>query len=104
LILSNHDDRKGGERLLSESKIEGFSALNWHKLTLRMDGNRIIGLVDGQEVLSSRSDQYPHGMAGLIAPFRSGGISTPYFDNLEIKPLGKTVHVDARDVNINPLY
>jgi len=104
LILSNHDDRKGGERLLSESKIEGFSALNWHKLTLRMDGNRIIGLVDGQEVLSSRSDQYPHGMAGLIAPFRSGGISTPYFDNLEIKPLGRTVHVDARDVNINPLY
>ena len=35
----------------------------------------------------AKSDRYPKGMAGLMAPMQQHRISTPYFDNLRIYPI-----------------
>ena len=62
-------------------------ALHWHNLKLRFEGDNIIGYVDGKQVVQAKSDHYPKGMVGLMAPMQPNRISTPYFDNLRITPL-----------------
>lgn len=105
LILARKDVEIGGEYTLAAARTEGVSALRWHNLALRFQGDKITGLVDGREVISASSDHYKKGMAGLLAPLHQKRVCTPYFDNLSIKPLGRnaaTSPLTARDHQ--PMY
>ena len=111
LILARKDVEIGGEYTLAEGKLlphgggrEGGFALQWHNLKLSFQGDQITGYVDGKEVVSATSDHYPKGMAGLIAPLQEKRVSTPYFDNLKITPVGRTKVVTAQRLNVEPLY
>ena len=87
LILARKDVEIGGEYTIGQARVEGITPCQWHNLKLRFEGARITGYVDGREVVSATSDHYGHGMAGLLAPLREQCVSTPYFDNLTVKPL-----------------
>ena len=103
-ILARKDVEIGGEYTLSEAKVSGISPLQWHNLRLRFDGDQITGFLDGIEVVKATSDHYSKGMAGLMAPLQEHRISTPYFDNLKINPVGRTKAVTAQRLTVEPLY
>lgn len=84
-IKAMNDNSEGGEKILSTTQIEGISAGTWHNLKLRFHGSQIDGFVDGKQVLSVTNSLYGHGMAGLLAIKFKNKVSTPYFDNLQIK-------------------
>ena len=90
LILARKDVEIGGEYTLDEADISGVAPCQWHNLKLRFEGDLITGYVDGKQAVQATSDHYGKGMAGLIAPLIGRSVSTPYFDNLSIKPLGRT--------------
>ena len=90
IILARKDVEIGGEYTLAEAVAPSVAVCQWHNLKLRFDGDRITGYVDGVEVVQATSDHYRRGMAGLIAPLHEHTISTPYFDNLRITPIGRT--------------
>lgn len=89
---------------MASKRVDGIAACQCHNLKLRFEGNNIIGYVDGKEVVCSTNSQYPRGMAGLMAPMQQHRISTPYFDNLEITPTGKTASCTTGNLDIRPLY
>ena len=95
-ILARKDVEVGGEYVLAEANLmdkglwttdnwvgKSF-ACHWHNLKLRFEGDTITGYVAGIQVVKAKSDRYPKGMAGLMAPMHHQHISTPYFDNLRI--------------------
>ena len=90
LILARKDVEIGGEYTLDEADISGVAPCQWHNLKLRFEGDLITGYVDGKQAVQATSGHYGKGMAGLIAPLIGRSVSTPYFDNLSIKPLGRT--------------
>ena len=104
LILARKDVEIGGEYTLDEAVVNGTAACQWHNLKLRFDGDRITGYVDGNQVVQATSDHYKRGMAGLIAPLHERTVSTPYFDNLRIMPLGRTQPNATAIPVIQPLY
>ena len=104
LILARKDVEIGGEYTLAEAKVNGVSSLQWHNLKLRFEGDQIMGFVDGVEVVRATSDHYGKGMAGLIAPLHERSVSTPYFDNLRIVPLGRTQATSTAIPTMQPLY
>ena len=104
LILARKDVEIGGEYTLDEAVVNGTAACQWHNLKLRFDGDRITGYVDGNQVVQATSDHYKRGMAGLIAPLHERTVSTPYFDNLSITPLGRTQPNATAIPVIQPLY
>ena len=103
-ILARKDVETGGEYTLSEAKVEGITALQWHNLKLRFDDDQITGYVDGVEVVKATSDHYRKGMAGLMAPLQEHRVCTPYFDNLKITPVGRTKVVTDQRLHVRPLY
>ena len=112
-ILARGDVEIGGEYVLAEANLtkneelrmkNGAIALQWHNLKLCFDGDQITGYVDGVEVVRATNDHYRKGMAGLMAPLQEHRVSTPYFDNLKITPLGHTKPVAAGRLNVEPLY
>lgn len=88
LILARKDNEVGGEYTLDSVRVSGISACQWHRLSLRMEGAEIVGCLDGKPVVRATEDRYAKGMAGLLAPRQGEHVSTPYFDNLSIRPLG----------------
>ena len=104
IILARKDVEIGGEYTLAEALAPGIAPCQWHNLKLRFDGDRITGYVDGNQVVQATSDHYKRGMAGLIAPLHERFISTPYFDNLRITPLGRTQANATQIPAIRPLY
>lgn len=105
LILARKDVEIGGEYTLAEAKADGVGPCQWHQLRLRFEGDRITGYVDGKEIVKATSDHYSKGMAGLIAPLHERSVSTPYFDNLQVTPLGRTLPRGTKSLpHINPLY
>lgn len=104
LILARKDVEIGGEYTLAEADVKGISACQWHNLKLRFDGDQIIGYIDGVEVVRATSDHYGKGMAGLIAPLHERSVSTPYFDNVCITPLGRTQATSTSIPTMQPLY
>ena len=108
-ILARKDMEIGGEYVLAEDNLikngAGASfALQWHNLKLRFEGDQITGYVDGVEVVKATSDHYRKGMAGLMAAMQKHRISTPFFDNLKIIPIGRTKVVTAQRMQLAPLY
>lgn len=104
IILARKDVEIGGEYTLAEAVAGNVSALKWHNLKLRFMGDQITGYVDGIEVVQATSDHYGKGMAGLIAPLKEHRVSTPYFDNLKIMPIGRTQATQTVVPQIPPLY
>ena len=104
IILARKDVEIGGEYTLAESVVSNISALQWHNLRLRFQGDQITGYVDGIEVVQTTSDHYGKGMVGLIAPLKEHRVSTPYFDNLKIIPIGRTQATQTVVPAIQPLY
>ena len=104
IILARKDVEIGGEYTLAEAVAPSVAVCQWHNLKLRFDGDRITGYVDGVEVVQATSDHYRRGMAGLIAPLHEHTISTPYFDNLRITPIGRTQANATQIPAIHPLY
>lgn len=104
-IKARKDFEEGGEFPLDSAKVASFGPCRWHTLKIRFEGNDITGYVDGKPVVKTVSNLYPHGMAGLIAPELERGVSTPYFDNLRITPLGRTKAVrTVPKPDVRPLY
>ena len=89
-ILARKDVEVGGEYTLATAHVEGITPCHWHNLRLRFEGDTITGYVDGKQVVQAKSDRYPKGMVGLMAPMQQHRICTPYFDNLRIVPLSLT--------------
>lgn len=106
MIKARKDFEEGGEFVIDSMRVEGLTPCSWHTLKLRFEGDEITGYVDGKQVVHAVSDQYGNGMAGLIAPMMgTTNISTPYFDNLSIKPLGRTSANNLTPVSgVVPLY
>ena len=104
IILARKDVEVGGEYTLDESEVSGIKAQQWHNLRLRFEGDHIAGYVDGALVVKATSDHYGRGMAGLIAPLHKRSVSTPYFDNLKITPLGRTKATPTAVPAMQPLY
>ena len=86
-ILARKDVEVGGEYTLATAQVEGIAPCHWYNLRLRFEGDTITGFVDGKQVVQAKSDRYPKGMVGLMAPMQQQRISTPYFDNLKIVPI-----------------
>ena len=53
---------------------------------------------------TQKSREHMAGMAGLIAPLKEHRVSTPYFDNLKIVPIGRTKATQTTLSAIQPLY
>ena len=104
IILARKDVEIGGEYTLDETLVNGIAPCQWHNLKLSFENDRITGFVDGMEVVRAKSDHYGKGMAGLIAPLLERSVSTPYFDNLRIVPLGRTHATETAIPSIQPIY
>lgn len=105
LILARKDVEVGGEFTLASTTVEGVKACQWHNLKLRFLNDEITGFVDGKEIVKVKSTHYLHGMAGLLSPLQKHRVCTPYFDNLEIQPIGCTQAIGKQNTkNIRPLY
>lgn len=85
------DDSEGGPKELGVVQLPNIGSNQWHNLKLRFDGTIITGFVDDQPVLSATNNVYARGMAGLRAGAEKKKLSTPYFDNLLIKPINGSV-------------
>ncbi|MFV3126285.1 hypothetical protein [Niveispirillum sp. KHB5.9] len=87
LIKAGTFDAEGGELVLGATRLTGIAAGRWHKLSLRMQGTTITGLVDGKPVLTAENALYAKGMAGLLAGQDPGRISTPWFHDIVVAGL-----------------
>jgi galactosylceramidase len=87
-IQAGRDDSEGGEKELAAAKVPDIAPRQWHKLQLRLQGTTITGLVDGAVAVTGSDNLYTRGMAGLRAGGGKKTLSTPYYDNLIVKPIG----------------
>lgn len=91
LIKNSKDESEGGEKVLASINLPAISSGKWYNLKLRFKGNEITGFVDGNQVIKIADELYAHGMAGLLAEQYKDKLSTPYFDNLRMTPVGGSV-------------
>jgi galactosylceramidase len=103
IIKSGIDTGVGGELVLAKAHVDGVSPCTWHNLCLRFEGKKITAVVDGKEAMTATSSYAGHGMAGLMAVKDSSRVSTPYFDNIDIRPIKGNDTVSSRP-GIEPLY
>jgi galactosylceramidase len=89
LIRAQNDSSPGGEKLLGSAKVAGFAPGQWHRLRLRFEGSAITAFIDDRPVLDVRDSLYASGMAGLLAARDGDRLSTPFFDEVVIKPIGQ---------------
>ncbi|WP_207393553.1 hypothetical protein [Duganella aceris] len=105
LIKLRNDAGEGGEKVLATTVAPGITANSWHKLTLRFNGARITGHLDGKQMLAATDTLYGRGMAGLMAGPSGKGLSMPYFDNVQVGAIGAAPS-DTREAPAaqSPLY
>lgn len=87
LLKAGKDDSEGGEKVLATASLATLRPNAWHSLTLRFEGPTLTASVDGAQVLSATDALYDHGMAGLMTGATAKKLSTPFFDNLLVRPL-----------------
>lgn len=107
LIKSGKDKGLGGEEVVAQCRVDGLAACSWHNLKLRFEGTEITAFVDGKEVLRTTDDYAQHGMAGLMATKRETSVSTPYYDNFVVSPIGNNASLPIEPKTfegIQPLY
>lgn len=81
---------QGGETVLDSVRLSQPTTSRWTKLALRFEGDSITGYADGKPLLHATIGLYPKGMAGMIAMKQGKRVSTPYYDNLSIRPVGRS--------------
>ena len=95
VLLVGVDDA-GNPRGLEEDNFENVDKMNLHltHMITNAIGDEFLPYIwftvldfDGKQVVSTSSDRYRRGMAGLMAPLQRRRVCTPYFDNLKISPL-----------------
>jgi galactosylceramidase len=91
LLKAQKDESEGGEKELGTVQLSNIGPNQWHNLKLRFEGSTITGLVDDKPVLNATDSLYPRGMAGLTAGGEKKILSTPYFNNVLIKPINAPV-------------
>lgn len=95
----------GGETVLDSARLSQPTRARWVKLALRFEGDSITAYADGQPVLHANIGLYRKGMAGLIAMKQGKRISTPFYDNLAIRPAGQSKPNSTEAKNhAQPLY
>jgi galactosylceramidase len=105
LIQNTDDPAAGGEAQLAITRLAAFNPKVWHKLSLQFRGNDISAWVDGRKALTGNSTLYSHGLGGLMAGGDEQVLSTPYFDNLIIKPLDTPDPKEpTRLSGVSPIY
>ena len=85
------DDSEGGQKELGVVQLPNIGPNQWHNLKLRFENTNITGFVDDRPVLTTTDNVYSHGMVGLRAGEEKKKLSTPFFDNLLIKPIKSPV-------------
>jgi galactosylceramidase len=86
LIMAQNDKGEGGEKVLATVQLPDIRPNRWCNLKLRFDGTTITGFVEGKSVVTATDTLYSQGMAGLMAGGDKLKLSTPYFDDIIIKP------------------
>jgi galactosylceramidase len=105
LIRAQTPDIEGGEKVLATGQLNSVGPNQWHNLKLRFEGSNITAYIDDKQALSATDTLYPRGMAGLLAGVAEKKLSTPYFDNLLIKPIGApTPPPSSADPTRRPIY
>ncbi|WP_081724705.1 family 16 glycoside hydrolase [Asticcacaulis sp. YBE204] len=90
LIAAGKFEGDGGELVFGTAKVKARAG-QWHRLTLRFEGQTITGLIDGKAAVTATNALYDKGMAGLLAGQDKTRVSRPYFDNVLINRVkGKT--------------
>lgn len=80
--------RPKGESGVAAGALKNFDRAKWHNLKLEFSGSTISGYIDGEKVVVATNAQFSRGMAGLLACEREKELSTAYYDNLMITPIG----------------
>jgi hypothetical protein len=80
--------RPQGELGVATGVLAGFDHTKWHTLKLEFSGDTISGYIDGERILTVTDTRFAHGMAGLLACDHGTELSTAYYDNLSITPIG----------------
>lgn len=97
--------RPGGEQGVATGVLAGFDRTQWHTVKLEFVGDTITGYIDDQKVVSTKDTRFSRGMAGLVACDHGNELSTAYYDNLSITPVGQAR--PAKDMparHSEPLY
>lgn len=104
LIKAQSDRRAGGEEQLALAEAATIAPGQWHRLTLRCEGSRLSGLVDGQVLVTATDRHYDRGQVGLLAggpvigdpvglatrsEAAAGVLSRPYFRDLTVTAVGQ---------------
>ncbi|MDO4172613.1 MAG: galactosylceramidase [Prevotellaceae bacterium] len=104
-IRNSKDEGEGGEKILSSARLKNVKAGGWHNLKLRFEGSHITGYADNVLVVEADDTMYSHGMAGMLAEQHGKSVSTPFFDNVQIAPVGESAGRPAREpLSVRPLY
>lgn len=103
IIKSGIDTGQGGELVLARARVDSVSPCSWHRLCLRFEGERITAIIDNNAVMTATSQYGSHGMAGLMAMKDTAKVSTPYFDNVVVRPLSGSAAFKPLP-KIEPLY
>jgi galactosylceramidase len=97
--------RPQGEQGVATGVLTNFDRTQWHTLKLEFSGDAITGYVDGQKIVAVKDTRFSHGMAGLVACDHDRALSTAYYDNLTITPLGESKSVaSAIATKAAPIY
>ena len=105
LIRAQNDASAGGEKLLGSTKVAGVAPGQWHRLRLRFEGCTITAFFDDRETLAVQDSHSASGMAGLLAARDGDRLSTPFFDDVVIKPVGRPDPAPASAIaREKPLY
>jgi len=84
LVTAVQDNKRPEGDTLASSVVANWSPSAWHNLKLQFIGSRVIGLVDGVQVVSADSDYSQHGMAGLLTGGFGDERNSAEFANLVI--------------------
>ena len=106
IIKNSTDTSEGGEKILATARFAGIRPGSWHRLKLQMEGSTLTGFVDGRPIVKATDTLYRAGMAGLLADASERTMSTPFFDELELAPVGgrAAAHVAASKSAATPIY
>ena len=67
---------------LASGQLKGFKPANWHHLRLELNGNEIIGVVDGKKLATVTDASRAQGMAFLASTYDRN-----LFDNVTVEPV-----------------
>jgi hypothetical protein len=83
-LLARYDAASTSFVTLASAEHAGFATGQWVRLELALSGQRLVGRVDGREVLSAQDATLTSGRAGVYG-YAQGGL---VFDNLSVLPSG----------------